>query len=323
LLIPLRGSPDPDSIGSAVGLQHILLSGGVTSDIAYTQPVSRPQNRMLIELLDLPLVSIGTSPSEDYTSLFQGYCLVDTPSLDPSLRRILSSKPLVVHIDHHDQEQDAVSAELSNIDTHVGAAATLLAKHLQSFDLLIVDDPKSKKVAVALMHGIYADTNALISANSPDYEAMAYLSHFFDKTVLKKILSEQITERTMHVLVNAYQHRVVSHGHLFTYLGYVSPDERDELLPTTADLFQRLAGVNTVIVGAVVGQTLQASIRNTNSQNIRNLITSMIPELPNITGASFGSRNGQGGFEIPLSALQGHDIGNYLLDRFNRYVRVL
>ncbi|MBS3128461.1 DHH family phosphoesterase [Candidatus Woesearchaeota archaeon] len=317
LVIPLRGSPDPDSIGSAVALQHLLAQKGIESVISHTAPVSHPQNMLLIELLGIELDRFNpeTQTPQVYLAPFAGYCLVDSQRADESLYPAIESKPLVALLDHH-HTTDHPSALLVDIRTDVGSTATLLAQHLERRGLLKQDDSPSKKVAIALMHGIYSDTCGTIAATPADYKALAYLSQYFDRSTLKKILSEQISEGAMSALVQAYQKRTEWNGSLFTFVGEIQAEQRDTILPQVADILQRLAGVTTVVVGAVVEGQVQASLRSSNGQNLSALMETRIPELRTAPGASYGSRNGCGGFALPLTSLSGADPETYLKSRF-------
>jgi len=50
-------NPDPDAIGSAMGIQLILKDAGLDSVVCYSGEVSHPQNKTILNVLDISMDS--------------------------------------------------------------------------------------------------------------------------------------------------------------------------------------------------------------------------------------------------------------------------
>ncbi len=297
LLITIRGAPDPDSISSALAHQLIAQNQGVETEIAYSEDVSHQENRALVKVLGIDFIKY--SESMDFSE-YVGYCLVDSQHPDQVFEEVLKDKPIISVVDHHDKEE-GLEAKFIQIDTEVGAAATIYAEQLKQLDLLNSEDHSN--IATALMHGIRTDTDNLINATERDHKAMGYLAKYADTTKLKKISIQAISPRTMDAIAMAAKNRETEGNYLISGVGILDKSERDAL-PQAADFLLRRAGIDTVLVYGIVEDNIQCSFRTTDD-TVRpiDFISETFPEV-NEEGGSFGGRYDKGGFSLPLGILE-------------------
>ena len=57
--VAIRGYPDPDSIASAWAHRRLAEKAGLTCDVVHFDPVSRPENRAMVNLLDLKIRKVA------------------------------------------------------------------------------------------------------------------------------------------------------------------------------------------------------------------------------------------------------------------------
>src|SRR6187402_1316693 len=82
LLVLLSGHPDPDAIGSALAHRLICEKMDIATTIAHVLPVSRPENRALVKLLNLNMRQVSDAAElRDYDFL----SLVDTSTSESTI----------------------------------------------------------------------------------------------------------------------------------------------------------------------------------------------------------------------------------------------
>ena len=94
--------PDPDSLGSMMGLAHLVETNlGIPTRMTRDGPISRAENKAMVELLNLDLVPIGKIEWQEGEALVMVDSQPNTGrhSLDPAV-------PLYGVIDHHDTKGD-------------------------------------------------------------------------------------------------------------------------------------------------------------------------------------------------------------------------
>ena len=312
-VIVVQDYPDPDAISS--GLAHALISANfhIQADIVYCGEVSHPENLALIRVLEIELTR--WSPDFD-AGKYQGAIFVDNQAVNTTLWSKLESagvKPLAI-IDHH-TTQAAPTVEYSDIRS-VGATATLYTEYITAglLDLETSHRPHAR-LATALMHGIRTDTANLINAREEDFTAAAYLSKFFNASLLNEILGVKRSSRVMEGIEKALSTRRQVNHLTLAGIGFLRRKDRD-IIPQVADFLLTEEDVHTVVVyGVVMNEDGSESIVG----SLRSSKLTLSPDefLKEALGADNdgnhygGGRRNAGGFEIPLGFMSGSYDDDY------------
>ncbi len=151
LLILTHDYPDPDSLASAWILA--FLAQGVAKircRIAYGGVISRKENRLMAERLNLPARPLR--PGE--IAAAEHVALVDTQPHFRNNRFPPRRRPQII-IDHHPRHAET-AADLVLIDETAGATTTILAEAL-----LLSGLKASRRLATAIVYGIGSETQNL------------------------------------------------------------------------------------------------------------------------------------------------------------------
>jgi nanoRNase/pAp phosphatase (c-di-AMP/oligoRNAs hydrolase) len=324
LLVALRGAPDPDSISSALAHQLIAESLGIETEVAYSEDISHQENKALMKVLGIDFIKYAESM--DFSE-YAGYCLVDSQHTDQVFEDALKGTPLITVVDHHDKEE-GLEAKFVNVDADAGAAATIYAETLKEMDLLKESSEDNSDIATALMHGIRTDSDNLLNATTRDFEAMSYLSRFADPKQLRKISIQAVSPGTMDAIALAAQNRKTQDNYLISGVRILEKSDRDAL-PQAADFLLRRAGIDTVLVYGIIGDSIQCSFRTT-SDTIRpaDFIEETFPE---VEPGDYGGRYDKGGFSLSLGPFGDLNdnrneellvkvVDTYMMKRFNKAV---
>ena len=246
VLILLHNDPDPDALASGLALRNVLRRTKQTAIIAALQPVTRPENQRMLNLLDIHVETIKA----DQVNEFERVAMVD---VQPHyFGGAINHVDLV--IDHH-PEMTGYSAVYKDIRTDYGSTSTILTEHLRAVDANI-----SERTATAMLYAIKSDTLFFNrQANRVDLEAFSYLYPLADAMLIRKMEGAEITmERLDYVLRARQQGRMVEQV-FCTFLG-TSP--REDFIPYVADFYLQLESVKWTIVAGIVNDAIVMSVRN-------------------------------------------------------------
>src|SRR4051812_17932092 len=125
--------PDPDSLGSMIGLAHLVETClGKTTCLIRDGVISRAENRAMVDLLDIDLV-----PVDEY-EWRPGEAVVMVDSQPNTGRHTLSCKvPLYGVIDHHDTPGDTTGVPFVDVRQTVGATSSLVTSYLREQEVAI------------------------------------------------------------------------------------------------------------------------------------------------------------------------------------------
>lgn len=286
--IVLQHTPDPDAIGSALALAWILDDRfGVEADIYYSGEISHPQNQTAINVLDIALLPHTAFDPARYEALVT----VDTV---PQNTGFLGTLRWIAVFDHHQFEPDVPFADIRNC----GACASILWEYLHHFEMDLASE-RGGLVATALLLGIVSDTQNLLTENvtSLDLRAHAALMPHVDRKRFREIVNHPLPPYLFELRALAAKNMISKASILTSYLGILS-DKRRDALPIIADEFLRMEGVETVVVFAMVGGSVQASVRSCNaSVNVHQF-------CQRVFGAEHsGGKHGFGGARVPIGFL--------------------
>ncbi|MGB3510440.1 MAG: bifunctional oligoribonuclease/PAP phosphatase NrnA [Microcoleaceae cyanobacterium] len=331
-LIILQDFPDPDALSGAWAYKLIAQQHEILCDIVYAGTLSHQENIALVKLTNLPLQrwTVETAKKKDL-SLYQGCIFIDnqgtTSQLTSLVRPII---PVTAIIDHHSLQED-LKPEFVDIRTSVKATATILTQYIQA-GLLEFDSNTTEhiKCATALMHGLRSDTNQLLQATDEDFLAAAYLSRFYDSSLLDAVLQSSRSKRVMDIIERALSHRSIDNNFSISGVGFLRAVDRDAI-PQAADFLLTEENVHTAVVYGIVHdqeEDLEVVIGSLRTNKITLDPDEFIKEAfgMDAQGRFFGGGRSQaGGFEIPIGFLSGfNDNSEYAQkkwDVFNAQVK--
>ncbi len=293
IAIIIKGSPDPDAIASAFALKAICDSIKVRSSIYTAKKISLPQNTALVKELDIPIYHVEDL---DNISGHDSYAVVDFQS--PHLENMSTVLPCAAHIDHHDPVEYQDSVDFKLISTEVGSTSTLLALLVEKLDINM-DEAILAAVTTALLYGIQTDTDKYDHASELDYDALRFISNYYNSAIIRKISRIPLSRKTIKLLEEAVNNHIVYKDWLITGIGIIEDSNRDSIA-IIADFMLKNRNISTAIVFAAVEDVknntmfLDASFR-AKDENVN--LNDIIKEITSEGGA----RKYKGAFQIDLN----------------------
>ena len=293
----MQDNPDPDSIGSASGLAYLAkkINPGISVQVFHGGEVSHPQNRTMVNLLNIDLKKVGSSNC-DFSS-FDLKIFVDVASSGKKNLQTIEVEPDII-IDHHEDNPDG-SFLLKDIRA-VGSTATIISDYIFKLGYEFLEDSEEDvAAATALFFGIENDTGNLVSENTKqiDIDCFLRLLRYVDINVITNIRDYPIPRYFFELEEVANKNRQIDGSVLVTGLEFLKPERRDGI-PYIADKFLRMEGIETVVAFAIIGNDLIASLRTTNKAINLNSV------CHGIFGEQFsGAKQGAGGARVPLGIM--------------------
>jgi len=253
LLVLTHTNPDPDSIGSAMGLRHLAEERlGMASAFGLVGRVMRAENKAMVDSLGIDIKPLADLDLDAFDCI----ALVDT---QPGFGHTSLPEGRVIDIvlDHHVPPENgaATAAAFEDVRTEVGATSSIVTSYLMALGSEI-----SPPVATALFYGIRTDTADLSRNASPlDETAYEYLMPKIDRHALGQITTPDLPLRYYKALRDALNNIRIFDSVVLCSLGKISGPE---MVAEVADLLVRLEGKQAVFCGGTVDQTYYVSVRS-------------------------------------------------------------
>ena len=287
-------SPDPDAIGSQMGLAWLLRKAyeNIEVDCYFDGHVSHPQNQRMCNLLDpdLKLCTFCNIDSYDFK------ICVDTIPAHASCPEN-TNYDLVV--DHHKEIPNGTFKGLY-LNLKAGSSCSTIYQMIKSHGLKFEEDNDAdSKVATALLVGIITDTEYQTSDDTIDLDHEAYrdLFEFRNSTALKQITRYKQPREWVQAraVVALKAHDLIKDGILIHGIGFITTNNRD-LIAAVADEMLSWENVETAVAFAVVdGERIEGSIRSSNA-------ALAVPTLCKELGCQYGADCGGGGGKLGKGA---------------------
>ncbi len=285
--ILIHPSPDPDCLGAAAGftifLQHAY---GISSKIYHLGEISHPQNKSLKNVLH---INLEEGKSFDHTKV-SATVLLDTDLTNSGFKNEKFIKS-TVRIDHHDTDRDEES-ELEDV-RQTGSTCAIIWEYLKEFDIPMEEYPD---VATALVLGIKTDTVDFTSnaTTELDMQAFRLLLPFVAKDKLAKVTQFPLPKIVFEAETRAYKNKETRNATLTAFAGELTQLNRD-VIPTIADRFARMDGINTAVILGIIGNNIVASVRSSDQRvDVADFCVKVFGK------AHAGGREGAGGASVPL-----------------------
>jgi nanoRNase/pAp phosphatase (c-di-AMP/oligoRNAs hydrolase) len=256
---------DPDALGSAVLLEHILRHLGATEVRILTGSLGHPQNRALVEKCGIVL----HHPNRD--RLPRGlHCMVDTsPPLGMSNTAPVDAVREYFFVADHHADPEEVEAncraqgvrgvKLPFVGLPVGSTSSFMAVLAAAFGLLEEIGPRGRAAAAL---GIYTDTSALLHAATPlDFRMFEELTRDAEtEELLDDLRDYRVPPEWVDYRTAAFQHVQTTGGVRIAPVGYVRDDHRDVIAEIANELL-RVEGTSIAIAIAVTERGTEVSVR--------------------------------------------------------------
>jgi nanoRNase/pAp phosphatase (c-di-AMP/oligoRNAs hydrolase) len=243
-------NPDPDSLGSMLGLAHLVETRlGKSTLITRDGIIGRAENRAMVEGLHLDLVPIEEVEWQSDDAVV----MVDS---QPKTGRHTFSEDIPLHavIDHHDTPGDLDGIPFTDIRATAGATCTVVTKYLIEQGV-----PIPEKIATALLYGIETEVTGYPREAGPgDDEAMLYLYPLADKDMIAQIRNARLPHSHFEVLLQALQSSFI-YDRLIT--SWVDDLPQPEAAAEVVDFMIRFEKVDWAVCGGVCGDKLILSVR--------------------------------------------------------------
>ena len=252
------GSPDPDFLAAAEVVRRIGLKLGCSVRICGAKPLSLDVNRRMVKDFSIPYRLANKS---DFTEI-EGLIILDYARA--AAPPMASSLPLLLHIDHHQQQDSSAHVHHRIIDQEIGAVSTLFGEWLMN-----AEEPWLQEIlancATILYYAIQVDTDALLHAHERDRKVSEFLRPLIHQTWLERNLRLRLSEFQQVRLRQGIEKAREEDGVLFCGLGILPSTERD-FIAISSDLLIRRKGVDLTAVYAMIkGKehlTLDVSLRS-------------------------------------------------------------
>jgi len=242
--------PDPDSIGSMLGLAHLVETClGKPTRLTRDGIISRAENRALVEFLDVNLVPIQDVQWHEDTALVMVDSQPNTGrhSFDPSL-------PIHAVIDHHDTPGDLEGIPFLDVRRSLGATCSMVTSYLMEQDIAL-----PAQVATGLFYGIQTELNGYPrEASVLDDSALLFLYPLADKDLLAKIRNARLPQSYFECILQALQSSFI-YDRLI--ISWVNDLPQPELAAEVVDSLIRFEEVDWAVCAGVHQEQLILSVR--------------------------------------------------------------
>ena len=244
--IVLQDDPDPDAMASAMALRTLLGRNKLTTPLFSFKPVTRPENRTMVHLLEIDIEPAETAELDQYDKI----AMVDVQP--PFFGDKLTRAHIV--IDHHPNYEPS-DAPFVDVRTKYGATSTIMTEYL-----ITANERISERLATALLYGIRSDTLALSRrVTDDDLQAFVTLYPIANYNMLKQIERPELPAEFARILSRALARIEVVDGLAVLNLGQVA---RDDIIVQVADFCLQFEGVEWVAVAGKLGSDLVIAVRN-------------------------------------------------------------
>jgi len=243
-------NPDPDSLGSMLGLAHLVETClGTPTRLTRDGLINRAENRTLVDQLGIelePIEDLAWSPDE-------AVVMVDS---QPNTGRhsFDGNLPLYAVIDHHETLGDLDGIPFVDVRRGLGATCSIVTSYLTEQDL---DLPI--ELATALHYGIETELSGYPrEASSLDESCLLYLYPLTDKDVISRIRNARLPVSYFECTLQALQSSFLYDKLI---ISWVNDLPQPELAAEVVDFLIRLETVDWAFCAGVHKDSLVLSMR--------------------------------------------------------------
>ncbi len=214
LAIVLHDSPDPDAIGSGLGLKKIAEKFNIKADLMCSGIILNTQNKRTVDALKINILDSKTVDFRQYSKI----AVVDVSHSGPHLTIPPEFKINIV-IDHHTSETNK-TAEFVDI-RQTNSCSSIMVDYLKKLKIRL-DSKKDQPLIITLFEGIRIDTNNLLYFNHFDMRAAEYLSRYLNFQLYENIRESFISEEESQVVAKAINSSLTKNRFKVAYVGEIN-----------------------------------------------------------------------------------------------------
>lgn len=301
--------PDPDSLGSMVGLAHLVETClGKPTRLTRDGPICRAENRAMVDLLDIELTAIeqiAWGPAD---------AVVMVDSQPKTGRHSFNGEvSLFGVIDHHQTPGDLENIPFLDIRRSLGATCSLVTRYLMEQELQL-----PQRVATSLYYGIETELNGFPREASPlDDSALHFLYPLIDKDILAQIRNAPLPEAFFEALLQALQSS-------FTYdnllISWINDLPNPELAAQVVDFMVRYENIDWAVCAGIHESQLILSVRTSVPHaQAGEILRQVVGKL----GGRAGGHDRRAGGTIPLASTSSSAIEQIQSDFRRRMLKAL
>jgi nanoRNase/pAp phosphatase (c-di-AMP/oligoRNAs hydrolase) len=242
--------PDPDSLGSMMGLAHLVENClGISTRLTRDGLISRAENKAMVDLLHLTLEPINA------VTFAEGEALVMVDSQPNTGRHNFESKvPLYAVIDHHDTRGDLEGVPFVDVRRSLGATCSLVTSYLIEQEITV-----PARLATGLLYGIETEVSGYPrEASQLDDKALQFLYPLADKDLLARIRNARLPQSHFECLLQALQSSFIYDRLIISWINELP---QPELAAEVVDFLIRFEEVDWAVCAGVFEDKLILSVR--------------------------------------------------------------
>ena len=301
--------PDPDSLGSMVGLAYLIESClGIPSILTCDGQICRAENRTMVSCLGIELVPIHNVEWSDDNAVV----MVDS---QPKTGRhsFNGEVDLWGVIDHHQTPGDLTGVPFLDIRRSLGATCSLVTRYLIEQELEV-----PQRIATCLYYGIESELSGYPrEASALDDTALQYLYSLVDKDVIAQIRNAPLPDGFFEALLHALQSSFIYDKLLISWINDLP---NPELAAQVVDFLIRHEDIHWAVCAGVNDEQLVLSVR---TNQPRAQAGEMLRQVVARMGGKAGGHDRRAGGFIPLSSTSPSAIEEVQGDFRRRLLRAL
>jgi nanoRNase/pAp phosphatase (c-di-AMP/oligoRNAs hydrolase) len=301
--------PDPDSLGSMVGLAHLIETcAGLPARITQDGPICRAENRAMVETLDLDLTPIEKIKWRDDDAVV----MVDS---QPKTGRHSFNGEANIYavIDHHQTPGELDGVPFLDIRQGVGATCSLITRYLMEQEIAIPEH-----VATCLFYGIETELGGYPrEASALDDAAQQALYPLIDRDAIARIRNAPLPEDFFETLLQALQSSFIYDKLLISWINDLP---NPELCSQCVEFLIRHEEIQWAICAGVHNGQLVLSVRtNTPRAQAGEILRHVVQKM----GGRAGGHDRRAGGFLPLPSTSPSAIEQVQSEFRRRILKVL
>jgi len=301
--------PDPDSLGSMVGLAHLIETcTDLPVQITQDGSICRAENKAMVETLDLDLTPIEKVEWRD------DIAVVMVDSQPKTGRHSFNGEAKIYAVlDHHQTPGCLENIPFLDIRRGIGATCSLVTRYLIEQEI-----PIPEHVATSLFYGIETELSGYPrEASGIDDSALLTLYPLIDRDIIAKIKNAPLPEMFYETLLQGLQSSFIYDSLLISWINELP---NPELCSQCVEFLIRHENIRWAICAGVHDDRMVLSLRTNDKRAQAGEILCHV--VSKMGGRAGGHDRRAGGF-IPLASTSPSAIEQVQSEFRKRLLKVL